>query len=88
MSESTNLTPMESLANAYLEAAGELKLGHWPPKDHILKQIRDAGQYFHRIGGHEAMANAASQLYFLTGSIYSTGAHLNELWDGIGNWKK
>ncbi len=55
----------------------------------VLENMRSAGEALHQLGGMDAM-HAAIQNFFPddSGRTYRASGLLNDLWDGIGEWRR
>jgi len=83
-----NTDIVRSLLGLYQQLVARSGNGPWDRKDPLVDQIRVAGRRLHECEGISSMRNATAALYHLTGGRYSTAVHFNELWDGVGHWRK
>ena len=50
--------------------------------------LRDIGQQLNDLGGYKMMRDAVAQVFRDTGEVHATAAHFNQIWDGIGSWRR
>ena len=53
-----------------------------------VNALRDIGQQLNDLGGYKMMRYAVAQVFRDTGEVHATAAHFNQIWDGVGSWRR